>query len=129
MDGGTQKNPWFVLNLRSAMEAKGYENANQLANAVDVHRATAGYWLSGEKLPERETLTRLADCLGVTVNELLEPPSDPAVTMTRVMRYVRRELGDPEADVLLMIAKLPPDLKRRLVDKIAAWIDAMTNPQ
>ena len=60
-----------ITGLVQARQAQGMTQ-EQLAKASGVHRVTIARIETGEVSPKAETLKRLADALGVLVDDLME---------------------------------------------------------
>lgn len=79
-------------NLR--LHAKKYESISALCRACDVNRQQFNKYLTGETLPSLLNLVKIANVLGVELDELVTPPSiqvqvrkDP---VTALEQHVRR---------------------------------------
>lgn len=82
--------------IAACRKARGYTQ-EALAQALNVSRSTVGMWESRNNLPEKHTLCRLADLLGVTTDELLgrepltsndQPPHErrhPMITLNHIL--------------------------------------------
>jgi len=68
----------FAINLKSIRKRKG-SKTRELAEALDVTLRSINKYEKAEALPTVFNLVRLADLLGVSVNELLEDPNSAAV--------------------------------------------------
>lgn len=66
-----QKGVKKIARLAEARQAKGMTQ-EQLAAATGVHRVTIARIETGEASPKAETLKRLADALGVRMDDLME---------------------------------------------------------
>jgi transcriptional regulator with XRE-family HTH domain len=64
----------IAVNLRRLRESKGL-SMNALARAIDDYPATISRVEDEQHTPGIGVITRIADALGVTVNDLLEEPS------------------------------------------------------
>lgn len=60
----------FATRLKRIMFMKGIKQID-IAEKVGVHRGNVSRWMSGENEPYGENLAKLAQALGVTVDELL----------------------------------------------------------
>jgi transcriptional regulator with XRE-family HTH domain len=60
-----------IARLAEVRQAHGFTQ-EQLAEATGVHRVTIARIETGEVSPKVETLKRLADALGVLVDDLIE---------------------------------------------------------
>ena len=63
-------NDSFVKNLRFLMAEKEI-NQKELARKIDVDPSVVSLWLSGKRMPNADSLCRLADYFGVSVDFLL----------------------------------------------------------
>jgi predicted transcriptional regulator len=75
---------------------------SSLAKTVGVSRATLYSWLRGDTVPDLDTMSRLADALGLTPSELLAlvGNGDP-VTLDAISLSVREESAPREATVAM----------------------------
>jgi transcriptional regulator with XRE-family HTH domain len=80
-------------NLR--LHARKYESISALCSASDVNRQQFNKYLTGETLPSLLNLTKIANVLGVTADELLiaptirvEPQANPIVELEK---FVKKE--------------------------------------
>ena len=70
MGRGIVMNNTFAENLRKLREQKGLSQ-KQLGTQMFVNPSTIANWESGRRLPDAMMLLRLATCLGVDGNTLL----------------------------------------------------------
>ena len=61
----------FAENLRKLREDKGLSQS-QLGKRMFVNQSTVARWENGSRLPDAAMMLRLAKCLGVDVNTLLQ---------------------------------------------------------
>lgn len=61
----------FQTKLKELREAAGYKSQQAFANAFGVAQSTVGGWESGKREPNFDTILRLAQYFGVTVDYLL----------------------------------------------------------
>ncbi len=61
----------FAENLRKLREDKGLSQS-QLGKQMFVNQSTVARWENGSRLPDAAMMLRLAKCLGVDVNTLLQ---------------------------------------------------------
>ena len=62
-------NTLFARTLRKLREEKGFSQ-KQLGQHMFVNHSTVARWENASRLPDATMICRLADCLGVDVNEL-----------------------------------------------------------
>jgi predicted transcriptional regulator/DNA-binding XRE family transcriptional regulator len=75
---------------------------SSLAKTIGVSRATLYSWLRGDTVPDLDTMSRLADALGLTPSELLALVGDgDTVTLGAISSYLREETVPPEAFVAM----------------------------
>ncbi len=84
-------------NIRALRQRLGYSQQT-LGEMVNVSSVSVGKWERGQTQPGIETLARLADIFGVSMDELCghEPPAPPApdgniTVMTRAFRQLTPE--------------------------------------
>lgn len=63
----------MILYLKEIMKRKSVSSI-ELADILGVSKATVSYWLNGKTFPSPETLTNIADALGVELWELFKAP-------------------------------------------------------
>lgn len=63
-------NRLFANNLRELMFSKKF-NQTQLSKELQVSQATVSGWLSGIRLPKKDTQQKIADYFGVSVSDLI----------------------------------------------------------
>lgn len=109
----------FAKRLRQAREERGWSQ-QQLADRVGIARVTITMYEAGEREPDFETLTKLAQALGVTTDYLLgrtDNPHPPAAVPVQEEPW-------PEGVQVLRRAstKLTPEKKRLLIRLIEATL-------
>jgi transcriptional regulator with XRE-family HTH domain len=62
----------FPKRLRELREAAGVSQA-ELGRSLGISQQAVGHWEAGNRVPPLDVLVRLAEVLGVTVNDFLEP--------------------------------------------------------
>jgi len=74
----------FAEELRRLRMKKGFSQ-QQLSDAMHVDRSTIAKWETGDRLPDAAMISRLSDCLGIDVGELLsafeQGPEKPKVIL------------------------------------------------
>lgn len=89
------------MNLRNLRNAKNYSQ-QKLANLIGVSRSTIAMWETGASQPDNDTLSRLADFFGVSVDYLLGRENniakqDPLPEYSNIFRIEKKRyplLGD-----------------------------------
>lgn len=59
----------FNQRLRELMEERGWTQY-RLAKQMDCSQSTVAHWLAGETKPQKATMKRLAEVLGVSISTL-----------------------------------------------------------
>lgn len=89
----------FAVNLKKYRVIKGLTKQD-LAQALNVHWNTVNRWEKGELFPKADMLEKVAEILGVTVNDLLSPPEpEPFPGYNRVMAAGKHNQWDVLVDV------------------------------
>ena len=75
----------FAQNLKALMQKRN-KTQGDLVRDLSFRQATVSDWLNGKKYPRMDKVEKLANYLGVSINELLsqnvqEPPA-PAIKLT-----------------------------------------------
>lgn len=63
----------MILQLKEIMKAQGLTSI-ELAERLDVTKATISYWINGKVFPNADTLERIAEVLNVPVWRLFGSP-------------------------------------------------------
>ena len=85
---------YMRTNLRSLRLACGYTQQD-VARALGVVRSTYSYYETGKTQPDVETLTRISQMFGVTLDQLVLPGEQPPVSPPR-RRAKHRPAADPQ---------------------------------
>lgn len=88
----------FANNLRKAREASGLTQAG-LASRLGISRTKISAWEIRRSEPDIETLTRLAETLDISADELLGIP----------LRQSLRQLPQPETELMKQLIRLYPE--------------------
>lgn len=95
----------FSIRLKQLRLDKGYSQKD-VADIVGLHSIHYGRYERGDSLPAAETLTKLADALGVSVDYLLEGKNEEAA----VAKFEDKELLGMFAE----IEKFSPEEKAHI---------------
>lgn len=76
MEAATKTAEGTRLYFRRKREVLAISQA-ELARRLGVSRAAVCFWESGKVLPEADTLYRLAQALGCTIDALFDPATEP----------------------------------------------------
>jgi transcriptional regulator with XRE-family HTH domain len=77
-------NMLFAKTVRDLRAEKGLSQRD-LANLLFVTRSTIARWENGSRLPDAETMSRLAQCLGVDVGTLLSAAAVSGESLNVIM--------------------------------------------
>lgn len=108
MDGKPERAAVFAARLRQARQAKGLSQA-ALAEAVGTRQSQISRIESGRRLPDSETLCRLADALESTMDYLVGRVDDPDPRARAVADAVHRDikaLGPADRELAHAIVRL-----------------------
>lgn len=113
-----------MKNLKSLRKSKGIRQQT-IADYLGISRPTYSRYESGEREPDQNTLTRLADYFGVSVDYLIgrDVPSEPELTLDDfeyALYGETRELNDNEKQELLEVAKFIKKKRQEMREK--GWI-------
>ncbi|MFZ6024000.1 MAG: helix-turn-helix domain-containing protein [Bacteroidota bacterium] len=110
-------NSQFSIRLKQLRLEKGYSQ-KQIADKVGLHSIHYGRYERGDSLPAAETLTKLADALGVSVDYLLEGESkDAAVAnfedkdLLRIFSELEKLPAEKKDAVKMIVETLVRDYK------------------
>lgn len=96
----------FAQNLKNIMQ-KQNKTQSDLVKDLSFRQATVSDWLNGKKYPRMDKVEKLANYLGVSINELLmqsvsEPPV-PALQLTDQEKSMLKKYRQLNADGKLVI--------------------------
>lgn len=96
----------FAQNLKNIMQ-KQNKTQSDLVKDLSFRQATVSDWLNGKKYPRMDKVKKLANYLGVSINELLmqsisEPPV-PAIQLTDQEKSLIKKYRQLNADGKLVI--------------------------
>ncbi len=109
----------FAQNLKNIMQKRN-KTQSDLVKDLSFRQATVSDWLNGKKYPRMDKVEKLANYLGVSINELLmqsvpEPPV-PALQLT-----------DQEKSMIKKYRQLNADGKSRVDYVLNMEFDLMNN--
>lgn len=96
----------FAQNLKNIMQ-KRKKTQSDLVKDLSFRQATVSDWLNGKKYPRMDKVEKLANYLGVSINELLmqsvsEPPV-PTIQLTDQEKSMIKKYRQLNADGKLVI--------------------------
>lgn len=96
----------FAQNLKNIMQ-KRKKTQSDLVKDLSFRQATVSDWLNGKKYPRMDKVEKLANYLGVSINELLmqsvsEPPV-PTIQLTDQEKTMIKKYRQLNADGKLVI--------------------------
>lgn len=96
----------FAQNLKNIMQKRN-KTQSDLVKDLSFRQATVSDWLNGKKYPRMDKVEKLANYLGVSINELLmqsvpEPPV-PALQLTDQEKSMIKKYRQLNADGKLVI--------------------------
>lgn len=96
----------FAQNLKNIMQKRN-KTQSDLVKDLSFRQATVSDWLNGKKYPRMDKVEKLANYLGVSINELLmqsvfEPPL-PAIQLTDQEKSMIKKYRQLNADGKLVI--------------------------
>lgn len=96
----------FAQNLKNIMQ-KQNKTQSDLVKDLSFRQATVSDWLNGKKYPRMDKVEKLANYLGVSINELLmqsvsEPPV-PVIQLTNQEKSLIKKYRQLNADGKLVI--------------------------
>ena len=91
----------FAQNLKNIMQKRN-KTQSDLVKDLSFRQATVSDWLNGKKYPRMDKVEKLANYLGVSINELLmqsvfEPPV-PAIQLTDQEKSMIKKYRQLNAD-------------------------------
>jgi transcriptional regulator with XRE-family HTH domain len=102
----------FSERLKSLRKKAGYSQ-KEFAELVGLHQVQYGRYERGDSRPYSETLTKIADALGVSTDYLLEGQTEDAITANMQDKELLKLFTE--------IEKLDPEVK----DKVKYMLDAI----
>jgi transcriptional regulator with XRE-family HTH domain len=102
----------FSERLKSLRKKAGYSQ-KEFAELVGLHQVQYGRYERGDSRPYSETLTKIADALGVSTDYLLEGQTEDAITANMKDKELLKLFTE--------IEKLDPEVK----DKVKYMLDAI----
>lgn len=96
----------FAQNLKNIMQKRN-KTQSDLVKDLSFRQATVSDWLNGKKYPRMDKVEKLANYLGVSINELLmqsvsEPPI-PEIQLTAQEKSMIKKYRQLNADGKLVI--------------------------
>lgn len=96
----------FAQNLKNIMQKRN-KTQSDLVKDLSFRQATVSDWLNGKKYPRMDKVEKLANYLGVSINELLmqsvsEPPI-PEIQLTAQEKTMIKKYRQLNADGKLVI--------------------------
>jgi transcriptional regulator with XRE-family HTH domain len=104
--------PAQAARLVALRKAAGLSQA-ELARLVDEPQANIAYWERTEKPPRSDVLPKLADVLGVRIEELLDVQAPPA----------RRAPAGQARRLFEEVQKLPRRQQQKVLDVVSAIVE------
>lgn len=94
----------FAQNLKNIMQKRN-KTQSDLVKDLSFRQATVSDWLNGKKYPRMDKVEKLANYLGVSINELLmqsvsEPLTDQEKSMIKKYRQLNAD-GKSRVDYVL----------------------------
>lgn len=109
----------FAQNLKNIMQ-KQNKTQSDLVKDLSFRQATVSDWLNGKKYPRMDKVEKLANYLGVSINELLmQSVSEPPVPAL--------QLTDQEKSMLKKYRQLNADGKSRVDYVLNMEFDLVNN--
>ena len=109
----------FAQNLKNIMQKRN-KTQSDLVKDLSFRQATVSDWLNGKKYPRMDKVEKLANYLGVSINELLmQSVSEPPITEI--------QLTDQEKSMIKKYRQLNTDGKNRVDYVLNMEFDLMNN--
>lgn len=118
--------PWFMANFAQRLkELRTARNLTQtrLAELLTVSPRVYSRWETGDVTPHFDTIVRLADTLGVSLDELAgrkEVSTETTIRNPELNRLYRKVNQLPDEDQKALVAVLDSLVKRARVSKVMA---------
>ena len=118
--------PWFMANFAQRLrELRTARNLTQtrLAELLAVSPRVYSRWETGDVTPHFDTIVRLADTLGVSLDELAgrkDIRSETAIKNPELSRLYRKVDQLPDEDQKALVIVLDSLVKRARVSKVMA---------
>ena len=109
----------FAQNLKNIMQKRN-KTQSDLVKDLSFRQATVSDWLNGKKYPRMDKVEKLANYLGVSINELLmQSVSEPQIPEI--------QLTDQEKSMIKKYRQLNTDGKNRVDYVLNMEFDLMNN--
>ena len=109
----------FAQNLKNIMQKRN-KTQSDLVKDLSFRQATVSDWLNGKKYPRMDNVEKLANYLGVSINELLmQSVSEPPIPEI--------QLTDQEKSMIKKYRQLNTDGKNRVDYVLNMEFDLMNN--
>lgn len=109
----------FAQNLKNIMQKRN-KTQSDLVKDLSFRQATVSDWLNGKKYPRMDKVEKLANYLGVSINELLmQSVSEPPIPEI--------QLTDQEKSMIKKYRQLNTDGKNRVDYVLNMEFDLMNN--
>lgn len=109
----------FAQNLKNIMQKRN-KTQSDLVKDLSFRQATVSDWLNGKKYPRMDKVEKLANYLGVSINELLmQSVSEPPIPEI--------QLTDQEKSMIKKYRQLNADGKSRVDYVLNMEFDLMNN--
>lgn len=109
----------FAQNLKNIMQKRN-KTQSDLVKDLSFRQATVSDWLNGKKYPRMDKVEKLANYLGVSINELLmQSVSEPPIPEI--------QLTDQEKSMIKKYRQLNADGKNRVDYVLNMEFDLMNN--
>lgn len=118
--------PWFMPNFAQRLkELRTARNLTQtrLAELMTISPRVYSRWETGDVTPHFDTIVRLADTLGVSLDELAgrkDVASETAIRNPELNRLCRKVDQLPDEDQRALVIVLDSIVKRSRVSKVMA---------
>lgn len=112
------------MNIQKLRELKGISQT-ELARQLGVVRSTICQYEKGNRQPDTETLLKLADFFGVTVDYLLGREDD---TPANVHTPTTSEHTEAERELLTLFRELSPYLQELTLQTVRSWAGKAGKP-
>lgn len=109
-----------ILGIR-LKQLRGKRTQEEISKSMGLSRARYSHYENNRVEPDMDTLRKIADFYGVTLDYLLGRSNDPR------LNEEKDKEAESKTDMFLeRYYKLPEDKKRLVMEKLEAYVDGLT---
>ena len=94
----------FADNLKQLRKDKGLTQT-QFASEFNISAGTIAMWETGKRMPDTETLKRIAKCFDVSLDYLLDAPADETPEEIIILNRNAKKLSQEQQKTLIDVVR------------------------